>query len=60
MRSDRDSDVGRVSRRRNPTTCSVPCRSLRLIWPMFLTLVALVAVCFGISYIKFMRTEIRA
>ena len=35
-------------------------QSLRLIWPMFLTLVALVAVCFGISYIKFMRTEIRA
>ncbi len=35
-------------------------QSLRLIWPMFLTLVALVAVCFGIAYIKFMRTEIRA
>ncbi len=34
-------------------------QSLRLIWPMFLTLVALVAVCFGIAYIKFMRTEIR-
>ncbi len=35
-------------------------QSLRLIWPMFLTLVALVALCFGIAYIKFMRTEIRA
>ncbi len=34
-------------------------QSLRLIWPMFLTLLALVAVCFGIAYIKFMRTEIR-
>ena len=35
-------------------------QSLRLILPMFFTLVALVAVCFGIAYIKFMRTEIRA
>ncbi len=34
-------------------------QSLRLILPMFFTLVALVAVCFGIAYIKFMRTEIR-
>ena len=35
-------------------------QSLRLVLPMFFTLVALVAVCFGIAYIKFMRTEIRA
>ena len=35
-------------------------QSLRLMLPMFFTLVALVAVCFGIAYIKFMRTEIRA
>ena len=34
-------------------------QSLRLILPMFFTLVALVATCFGIAYIKFMRTEIR-
>lgn len=35
-------------------------QSLRLVLPMFFTLVALVAACFGIAYIKFMRTEIRA
>lgn len=34
--------------------------SLLLILPQFTALVALVGVCFGISYIKFMRTEIRA
>jgi ABC-2 type transport system permease protein len=35
-------------------------QSLLLIFPHIATLVALVGVCFGISYIKFMRTEIRA
>ena len=35
-------------------------QSMRLILPIFFTLLALVAVCFGIAYIKFMRTEIRA
>ncbi len=35
-------------------------QSLLLIWPHLTTLFALVAVCFGISYIKFMREEIRA
>jgi ABC-2 type transport system permease protein len=35
-------------------------QSLLLILPQFTTLIALVAVCFGICYIKFMRTEIRA
>ena len=35
-------------------------QSLLLILPQLTTLIALVAVCFGISYIKFMRTEIRA
>jgi ABC-2 type transport system permease protein len=35
-------------------------QSLRLIWPHITTLFALVAVCFGISYIIFMRAEIRA
>jgi ABC-2 type transport system permease protein len=35
-------------------------QSLILIWPHISTLLALVAVCFGISYIKFMRDEIRA
>jgi ABC-2 type transport system permease protein len=35
-------------------------QSILLILPQFTTLIALVAVCFAISYIKFMRTEIRA
>ncbi|MFQ5542059.1 MAG: ABC transporter, partial [Candidatus Binatia bacterium] len=35
-------------------------QSLLLIWPHLITLFALVAVCFGIAYIKFMRSEIRA
>jgi ABC-2 type transport system permease protein len=34
--------------------------SLLLILPQFTALIALVGVCFGICYIKFMRTEIRA
>jgi len=35
-------------------------QSLNLIWPHITTLFALVLVCFGISYIIFMRAEIRA
>lgn len=35
-------------------------QSLNLIWPQITTIFALVAVCFGISYIIFMRAEIRA
>ena len=35
-------------------------QSLNLIWPHVTTLVALLAVCFGVSYIIFMRAEIRA
>ncbi|MBI2986861.1 MAG: ABC transporter permease [Deltaproteobacteria bacterium] len=35
-------------------------QSLLLILPQLTTLFALVAVCFGISYVKFMRAEIRA
>jgi len=35
-------------------------QSLLLIMPHITTLFALVAVCFGISYIRFMRSEIRA
>ena len=34
-------------------------QSLLLIWPHLTTLVAMVAICFGIAYIKFMRDEIR-
>jgi ABC-2 type transport system permease protein len=35
-------------------------QSLLLICPHIATLFALVGICFGVSYIKFMRTEIRA
>ena len=35
-------------------------QSLTLIWPHITTMFGLVAVCFGISYIIFMRAEIRA
>ncbi len=35
-------------------------QSLLLILPQFTTLIALVAACFAVCYIKFMRTEIRA
>jgi len=35
-------------------------QSLLLIWPHLTTLFAMVAICFGIAYIKFMRDEIRA
>jgi ABC-2 type transport system permease protein len=35
-------------------------QSLNLIWPHITTLFGLVAICFGISYIIFMRAEIRA
>jgi ABC-2 type transport system permease protein len=35
-------------------------QSLGLIWPHIATLFGLVAICFGISYIIFMRAEIRA
>ena len=34
-------------------------QSLLLIWPHLTTLFAMVAICFGIAYIKFMRDEIR-
>jgi ABC-2 type transport system permease protein len=35
-------------------------QSMLLIWPHVSMLMALMAVCFGISYVKFMRSEIRA
>jgi ABC-2 type transport system permease protein len=35
-------------------------QSMALIWPHITTLFGLVAVCFGISYVIFMRAEIRA
>ena len=41
----------------NPLSLS---QSLLSIWPHLVTIIALTAVCFGISYTKFMREEIRA
>lgn len=35
-------------------------QSLKLIWPHLTALVALIVICFGISYVNFMRQEIRA
>ena len=35
-------------------------QSLLTVWPHLVTLIALTVVCFGISYIKFMREEIRS
>ena len=35
-------------------------QSLLIVWPHLVSLVALTAVCFAISYIKFMREEIRS
>jgi len=35
-------------------------QSLLVVWPQLVTLIALTAICFAISYIKFMREEIRS
>ena len=35
-------------------------QSLTIVWPQFVSLIALTALCFAISYIKFMREEIRS
>jgi len=35
-------------------------QSLLIVWPHILTLTALTAICFAISYVKFMREEIRS
>lgn len=35
-------------------------QSLLLVWPHLVCMVALTAVCFALSYIGFMRQEIRA
>ena len=35
-------------------------QTLLLIWPQIVSLIALAAICFAISYIKFMREEIRS
>lgn len=42
-----------------PTPLAID-QSLNLIWPHMTTIFGLVAICFGISYIIFMRAEIRA
>jgi ABC-2 type transport system permease protein len=35
-------------------------QSLLLVWPQVVGIIALAAVCFAASYIRFMREEIRA
>ena len=35
-------------------------QSLLVVWPQIISLIALTAICFAISYIKFMREEIRS
>jgi len=35
-------------------------QSLLIVWPQLTTMIALAAVCFAVSYIVFMRQEIRA
>jgi len=35
-------------------------QSLLLVWPQVVGIIALAAICFAVSYIKFMREEIRA
>ncbi|GAB4112351.1 MAG: ABC transporter permease [Candidatus Caldatribacteriota bacterium] len=42
-----------------PTSLSIS-QSLMVIWPQFVGLIALMLICFAISYIIFMRQEIRA
>ncbi|MBN1153127.1 MAG: hypothetical protein JXA58_07945, partial [Dehalococcoidia bacterium] len=34
--------------------------SLLLVWPQMVTIIALCAICFAASYIRFMREEIRS
>ena len=42
-----------------PSALSVG-QSMLIVWPHIVTLIALTAICFAISYIKFMREEIRS
>ena len=35
-------------------------QSLLLVWPQLTTLIGLAAICFAVSYVVFMRQEIRA
>jgi ABC-2 type transport system permease protein len=35
-------------------------QSLLMVWPHLVSLIALTFICFGISYVRFMRQEIRA
>jgi len=35
-------------------------QSIMVVWPQFVSLIALMLVCFAVSYVKFMRQEIRA
>jgi ABC-2 type transport system permease protein len=37
-----------------------PGQILMLVWPHLVALIALILICFAVSYVKFMREEIRA
>ncbi|MFH1775742.1 MAG: ABC transporter permease subunit [Chloroflexota bacterium] len=43
-----------------PTSALSLDQSLLIVWPHLVSLVALTAICFAVSYIKFMREEIRS
>ena len=49
--------AGSVSLLPNPLSLG---QSLLMVWPHLVSIVALTAVCFAVSYVKFMREEIRA
>jgi ABC-2 type transport system permease protein len=49
--------AGSVSLLPNPLSLG---QCLLMVWPHLVSIVALTAVCFAVSYVKFMREEIRA
>ena len=52
--------LGQIGQSLVPTSALSVGQSLLTIWPYLMSLVMLTVVCFAISYIKFMRTEIRS
>ncbi len=52
--------VAQAGTRGLPTSALSVGQSLLIVWPYIVSLLALMVVCFAISYIKFMREEIRS
>ena len=52
--------MAQVGTRGLPTSALALGQSLLIVWPHLVSLIALPVVCFAISYIKFMREEIRS